>query len=44
MLETLSDDDYVNVVYVSKFQPSIQWMLGYLFLREKANDACKLTV
>lgn len=32
MLETLSDDDYVNVVYVSIIKPSTRWALGGLFV------------
>lgn len=33
MLETLSDDDYVNVVYVSAPKASSCWMFSRLFVR-----------
>lgn len=41
MLETLSDDDYVNVVYVSIiYKPSTCRMLGGLFVRgDRGHDA-----
>lgn len=41
MLETLSDDDYVNVVYVSITKPSTCWAPGDLFvLGVCGHDAC----
>lgn len=37
MLETLSDDDYVNVVYVSIIKPITCWVLGGLFVGEEGS-------
>lgn len=42
MLETLSDDDYVNVVYVSIIKPITCRALGGLFVRGDGGARCTL--
>lgn len=41
MLETLSDDDYVNVVSVSIIRLPTCWMLGGLFIEGDGGGGCQ---